>query len=246
VSFVWGLLPWWSWIAVIVGIAACTALGLWPVVFGLAKLIPLPVWGIAFVAVAAVMLLRGHDENLTESVTTSVTKERDAYWRGREDKANKAAQVRELALQLKLDTALSVAQAASDAQAQQIALERAKRQAAEKALKEERNRNVTAHADAVCVLTRGVVRQYNLAAAVANGHEGPHGEGAPGAGAESVDDASGVPVSELAGAIDQAGLALRDCRAQVTGWQTYYATVARPWIASAVESLQQCVPKESP
>jgi hypothetical protein len=90
------------------------------------------------------------------------------------------------------------------------------------------------------------VRQFNLDAAGANGDDPAAVGGTAGPGSEPPGAASALALSAYALAVRDTQRALGACRAEVTGWQTYHATVIKPWIASTLEALQQCIPKGTP
>lgn len=239
---VWHFVPWFTWPLLVVAVILLVEVpGALAAALKLARAIP---WW-AYVGVGGAITfgvwLQWHDDTLVDATTTKVTAARDKFWRDREDASNKAHETALHVLQLKLDTSLATARAAAAAHAAQLKAERAKRQAAEADLEKARSTNVTQEADRLCVLTRGIVRQYNVAAALANGEQPPVDGSAAGPG--GVNAPSGVAVSQLSAAIDAGARAYAAARERITDLETHYATVTKPWIASTLEALQQCNPK---
>jgi hypothetical protein len=239
---VFHLAPWWMWLAGVAAIALVTALGLWPVVllFGrnvvwpFLRAVPWPVWAILAAAVAGAVWLDYHDQLLTKRVTD----ERDTFWKARERAALEEFEAKILALNKRLDVANTNAAAAAAKAAADIARTKRERDQANAELEKQRSRNVTAEANRMCTLTRGVIVQFNADARSANGQREPFArDPAAGAGPELVDAPAGVSLDIYSGAVAETQRALGACRDQVTGWQQYHRDVLTPWIASTLEAL---------
>lgn len=238
----WHFLPWYTWpLLAVAGVALVYVPGALTAFVKITRLVPWPVYAIVAAGLAGGWWLTWHDDELVATTRTAAIAERDKYWLGREDAANKLHEAALHAVQLKLTTALNTARAAAAAHAAQLAAERTKRKAAEAELEKARTTNVTPEADRLCVLTRGIVLQYNVAASVANGEQPPDNGGAARSG--GVNAPSGVAVSQLSAAIDAGARAYAAARERITDLETHYATVTKPWIASTLEALQQCNPK---
>jgi hypothetical protein len=255
----WGLLPWWAWIAAPLAIIAITALGLWPVAFGfvrtIVKLIPWGRWetwaviGVVLAAIGFKFWIGYHDAELARVAAADQAKAvaaRDKHCQDREDESNARYRAALAILEAELATAKAAAEAAAKDLADALARAKAERARTGKELEDARSRNVTAQANAMCTLTRGVVVQFNAGARRANG-KSPFGDGDPaaGTGSQLVDEPAGVSLDTYERAIEGTQDALATCRAQVIGWQKHYTTVLKPWISSTVNALNSCVPRGS-
>lgn len=249
ISAAWAIFPWYVWGAILLGIVAMTALGLWPVVWLVLKNIPLPVYLIVGAGFAAAFWLSYHDKALEAAAAAhekiAVT-ERDTYWQTRETAANARYATAMDEQDRKLAAAAASAQAAATQAATAAAKARADRAADARKLAELRSLNVTAQADADCSLTRGVVLQFNAAASRANGSPAGDGNDAAGSGGLSVDAPAGVALHTFSVAVEDTQRALGTCRDQVIGWQRYYSTVLKPWAASTLSAFASCIPKGTP
>lgn len=260
VHAVLNLLPWWAWAVLLVGLVMVTYLGLWaPVLVILraaaatfralptdAKIAIIVVLALAGAAIAAVLWLNVHDQELTAAVTAKVTEERDTYWKAREKAANAAYSDAIAALNRKLEIAYSNAQAAATKAAAVAAAREAKHQADMDALRAQRRNDVTEKANAACDLHRGVILHFNAGAACANGSEAACDQGTTGASAGDVDASAGVSLDTYVGGVEDTQRALGTARGQVIAWQAYYATVLQPWITTTIDALSSCVPKGAP
>lgn len=244
---VWHFLPWYTWPLLVLGVIALVEIpGALTAVANVLKAIPWQVYAVAAAALAAGVWLQWHDDQIRAEVAADWRAKLEASekaCKAREDAANAAHAKAIAALQLKLDTSLASARAAAAAHAAQLKAERDKRLHAEQLLENERSRNVTPEADVACVLTRGVVRQFTVAAAIANGEQPPVDAGAAGSGPGDVNAPSGVAISQLSRANDDNAAAFASCRGRVAAWESYHATVIKPWIASTLEALDLCIPK---
>jgi hypothetical protein len=241
-SAIWHLVPWYGWLLALLAVVVFTYLGLWPIVIGFLRRVPWQVWAILGTAAVAIIWLNYHDAALRDAVT----RERNAFWKAREDKANKDYADALVALHRKLEIADSNAKAAADKHALELAARDKKHAAVFAALELERKRNVTAKANADCSLTAGVILQFNAGAAGANGSGAAEAPAATGPGAVAVDAPAGVSLDQLVDGINATQAALGTARNQVKGWQTYHANVVQPWITSTLEAFSTCIPKGSP
>jgi hypothetical protein len=201
----WHILPWWSWIAVVVGIAAIVLVPGAAAVFSrlvatVVKLIPWrsPWTWAAFGAIAAVIGFRFWLDMHDQEVAKIAVAENDAKWTAKEAARIKAQKAVDDLAQKGVDTANRVA---LDAQAAAVKSEAARAAAeAERdaALKQRSSTYVTATQNARCPdVPRGYLMLRADAAAFANGADGKPQDAAAG---ESLDARSGVSLAPVVGA----------------------------------------------
>lgn len=211
-----------------------------PALLGLLKLVPTQVWvGLGLFA-AAVTWLVIHDHRIRDEQRTADVAEFDGKMKAAQavfaaELDKKRSEVSDLVLR---------GLAERDANAKALQDEAVKRDAVFAQLKAQRSTNVTPAAVAACGdLHRGVIVQFNLGAAHANGAA----DGAPAANApaESPDAASGVTLDRYSAAAEDTQNALGTCRAEVSGWQKHWSTVTA-WYDSLRQLLNSCFPQGAP